>query len=174
MNPDPTTPPDVQNLIAQYKASNPTQAASSGSWYDQVKSASAPAPHTSTSSSGWNPLGDVSTDIQNAGSDVNAAISGTGEYAGQNPIERGIHAAASAAGAIPNVVADVIPGGKPVLNAVGGAFKAATDAAGNAIGGTQWAQDFVQNHPDAANALQEAAQGGVDLGNIANVIVSAL
>ena len=130
------------------------------------------------------------TDINKAGADVNDAVTGTGDRAGQGAIERGVGAASSAALAIPNVVADVIPGGKTALNAVGGAFNAATGAAGN-IGNllADISQKIGLMSPeqraayDKANADFANSESGKtttnvadtlnSLGNIANTILGA-
>lgn len=74
----------------------------------------------------------IGGDIQNAGNQVHDAITGTGDYAGQSSVRRGVEATASAFGAIPKVAVDVMP--EPVRKVIskigdvlGMGFKAVTD-----------------------------------------------
>lgn len=134
------------------------------------------------------------TDINQAGADVNAAITGQdigqGVPEGQSAAQKGVRAASTAAGAVINTVADVIPGGKSALGAIGSIFKGATDFAGN-IGNTM--ADISQKiglmtpeqrvqYDKQASDFEKSTAGQVtrnvsdtlnNLGNIANVILGA-
>lgn len=133
-----------------------------------------------------NPMNDINA----AGADVNAAITGTGKYQGEGSFQRGMGAASTAASAIPNVVADVIPGGKGALNALGTAFNDFVNMSGDVpstlgyiaqgIGlmtPEQHAQ-YVKNNADFANSsigkgISTAADIGQSGGNIASTILGA-
>lgn len=111
----------------------------------------------------------VGQDIQSAGQQVAGAITGQG-----NPIVRGFQAAGAAFGAVPQVAADVLP--SPLRSAAQAVLNAPGQIAnwlGEKIGSTKVAQDFVQQHPDAANALAQAAQIGTSAGTIAGTILGA-
>jgi len=142
----------------------------------------------------WNSLAgigkNIGSDIQSAGNDVNAAISGTGQYQGQGPWQRGFSAASSAANAIPSVAADLIPGGKTALGALGSGFNAAINApsqlssgiasAAQRLGGAS-DQQLRQNDISAGNFANSplgnrigvAASIGQSAGNVANTILGA-
>lgn len=115
----------------------------------------------------------ISSDINTAGKNVDAAISGTNAFQGKGSIERGFSAASEAASAIPKVVADVIPGGKQALNLAGKASGGVIDFLGKLFGDNQLAQDFVTKHPEAAKTLETAASVGSSAGNIATTILGA-
>lgn len=135
-------------------------------------------------------FGDPLADINRAGADVHAAIDGEGQYAGQGAIRRGFSAAESAATAIPTVASDVIPGGKPVLNAVSSAFGAATKFAGTiqntlatlaekaGIMSPEERAQYDKNNEAFAgtplgHAIDATASVANSAGNIANVILMA-
>lgn len=164
----------------------------SGGWYSQVtgQQPTSPALPTTPTTDSTPVVSNPLDDINKAGSDVSDAVDGTGNYEGKTPLMRGIGAASSAAMAIPNVVADVIPGGKSALNAVGTGFKDATDFAGN-IGNTladisqkvglmspeqraaydKANSDFANS--DAGKQTTDLATTLQNLGNIANTILGA-
>ena len=135
-------------------------------------------------------FGNPVEDVKSAGADVNAAITGTGQYAGQGSIRRGFSAASSAALAVPTVAADVIPGGKAALGILSSAFGGATKIAGNIHNTladisqklgmmspeqrTQYdkqASDFANS--TAGQTTTHIANTLNSLGNIANVILGA-
>lgn len=112
--------------------------------------------------------------INTAGKNVQEAISGEGQYAGQSPITRGIEATASAFNAVPQTVLAAAP--QPVRQAseavgdvVGTGFKALTDL----IGSNEELQKWTQKHPEATNAILEVAKGAQASGQIAGTILSA-
>lgn len=128
--------------------------------------------------------------IQQAGSDVYSAITGTDKYAGKNPVERGFNAAGSTAMTIPGVVADVIPGGKVVSEALGKATGKVIDIFGNSSGYLADAAEkagimtpeqrkkYDENNALFANspegvAIESGASIGKSSGDIANVILMA-
>lgn len=163
------------------------------------QSSSAPAAPASPDGSSFLPqigsflskaFGNPVADIQGAGESVYNAITGQGDYAGQNPIERGFGAASDAASAIPEVAADVIPGGKPALNAVSDATQGAINVAANVpntladtavkLGIMTPELRLAMQNNDAsfadtpiAKAIGSAATVGNSAGNIANVLLAA-
>lgn len=77
-------------------------------------------------------MGDnINSDIQDAGAKVEADVTNTS----QNPLLSGLEAGSDAASAIGNVTADVVPGGKAALQALGKIVGAAISSSGN-VGGT--------------------------------------
>jgi len=146
----------------------------------------APPPPPSGISLFGNPL----ADIKSAGEAVYNAVAGQGPNAGQSPIRRGFSAAESAANAIPSVIADVVPGGKPALNAVGALSDAAIHTAANipntladaaeslGLMSKEQRKAYDERNATFANsplghALEAAASVGNSAGNIANVILAA-
>ena len=96
--------------------------------------------------------------IMNAGEDVQKNISGTGEYADQSSIRRGVQATASAFNAIPQTVLAAAP--EPVRDVadkagdiIGTGFKKLADF----IGSNPQLQKFVMENPDVAKAIDETA-----------------
>ena len=194
----PAAPPNLGSIMAQYGYTPPAAPAggsNSGDWYSQVtaKTPGAPVPVASPGLPGSHAFATPTAplvsnpvaDINKAGADVNADITTPG-----NPIVQGTKAASDAAMAIPNVVADVIPGGKAALGAIGDIFGKATNIAGN-IGNTmaditqklgmmspeQRAQ-YDKQAADFANSATgqdttKIAETLNNLGNIANVILGA-
>lgn len=135
-------------------------------------------------------LGHPIEDIKKAGQAVNDAITGQGEFAGQGAVRRGFSAAENAAMAIPTVAADVIPGGRAVLDTVSHATGAAIDAVGNSssyladaaqkvglMTPEERAQYDKNNGAFANSSLGHALEAGASIsnssGNIANVILAA-
>lgn len=127
-------------------------------------------------------------DINRAGGDVYRAIKGEGEYAGQNPIQRGVEAAGNAARGVStsvmNAVANKVPFGKEALGTAGELYKNTIDAAGEVTGGigralgrTKFMQDLVAKNPELADnitsGITNLAKTGVSLGDIANLILGA-
>lgn len=113
----------------------------------------------------------VSSDISQAGTRVQEAISGEGEFAGQSPIRRGMSAVSAAASAVPKVASELLPqpirtGIEKTGEAIGKGFNAVTEK----IGSSPELQKWTQEHPDAFNRLNEilgtASAGGEIAGNI--------
>lgn len=71
--------------------------------------------------------GQMGTDIQSAGDQLNTDMSDTST----NSLEKGVRASSDVSTGITNVAADVIPGGKPTLNAISKVAGAGVNAAGN-------------------------------------------
>lgn len=126
----------------------------------------------------------VSGDINSAGAGVNAAITGTGNYAGQNSLQRGLGAASEAATGVMNTAADVVPFGDRALNARntvgGGLIKDAGDVLGTLgtmLGSTKAAQYVINKFPGLSDALINAgtaiATAGTQAGNISGTILGA-
>lgn len=115
-------------------------------------------------------LSRMSSDVSQAGANVSNAINDTSK----NPIEAGVNAASAAASAIPKVASEVLPQGvRDTIGAVGTGASNIVNWLGDKLGSTQIAQDFVTNHPDAAKALESAANIGAGAGNIAGTILGA-
>ena len=174
MNP---TNPQIANIIGQFKQSNPSYVAPTSSqndWYTSVKSG-AYAPKTNTTQPAEGNFGQrVSSDISTAGQNVESAIAGEGQYAGQSSVRRGVEATASAFNTIPQVASEVLP--KPARDVVGAVGQGASNIInwlGDKLGSTQVAQDFVQQHPDAAKFLEEATGTLSAGGQIAGDILTA-
>lgn len=111
-------------------------------------------------------------DIKHAGSNVDDAIIGTGQYDGDNPITRGFEATGEAFSAIPKVVLDLLPKAARVefdkLNSSHVIWDKMQDILSPKI-----VQDFITNHPDAANFLKQSAKIGGSSGTIAGTILGA-
>lgn len=112
--------------------------------------------------------------IQSAGERVQSAISGEGEFAGQSAIRRGATAAAEAFTAIPKVGIEALPDapreeikklGEQIGETLGPVFKKLTDFLSPEV-----VVKWVQDHPDAAKALEETAGTVAEVGKIADVI----
>lgn len=126
----------------------------------------------------------VGSDVQNAGADVNAAISGTGKYADDNPITRGFEATSAAVGGVGKVASEALP--KQVRDTLGqagelagGAIKGAGDVIawlGDKIGSTKLAQNIVNAHPQIVDTIlnsgEQIAKTGAAAGNIAGGILA--
>jgi len=125
-------------------------------------------------------------DINQAGSNINDAIQGTGNYAGQNGLQRGLGAASEAATGLTNTVADLVPGGvgKEILGNVGKVMQGGINNVGDVLGtlgsmlgSTKAAQDIVNRFPGLSDALinagQATATAGAQAGNISGTILGA-
>lgn len=188
MGASPNPQSAVQNIIANYKASNPTAVhptAQANDWYSQMK---ANSQQTQSQPSQDSQPSQFSSDINKAGSDVSSAIKGEGEYAGQNPVQRGIEAAGNAARGISttamNAAANVIPGGKEALGFAGKLYGNAVNAAGkitsdigDKLSDMPLVKDFVAKHPELTDnimaVIENGAKMGVSLGDISNLILGA-
>ncbi len=116
----------------------------------------------------------VGADISTAGDAVHSAIAGEGKYSGETPLRRGVEAVATASSVPLRVATEALP--KPardVLDTVSKTAGSVVQWLGDKIGSTEAAQNFVKNHPDAANALAEAAGIGQAGGEIAGNILAA-
>ncbi len=116
----------------------------------------------------------MGADVQNAGNQVNEAITGTGASTGDAPVTRGFEAAGAAAGSVPTVAAELLP--QSARTALGTVSKAGSDVInwlGEKLGSTKLAQDFVMQHPAAADSLGQMAKIGTNAGTIANTALIA-
>lgn len=156
----------------QKMGSKPAQAAQSGMTLQQILAQqSQPATNKPAEPSFGSR---VSSDIQNAGTEVNQAITGTGKFEGQGPIQRGTGAVSAAAAAPLQVAAEILP--KSVRSGIGKVGEAAggiVNWLGDKIGSTKIAQDFVTKHPDATKTLQGILGTTSNLGNISGSILAA-
>ena len=109
---------------------------------------------------------------QRSATTISSAIKGEGQYAGQNPLTRGIAATKGAFMTVPEGALAIAPepvrkGAEAVGDVVGAGFKALTDL----IGSNKQLQDWTQKHPEATNRILEIAQGTSDLGAISGTIL---
>lgn len=162
-------------LLAAHNYTPPSQTKSQGGWYERLNPTPTPAAQPTTPIVS-NPM----TDIQKAGDEVQSAIKGEGVYAGKGAIERGTFAASTAAMAVPTAIADVIPGGKSILNILGQLYGNAVNAGGkitsdigNKISDIPAVQKWAQENPELVAKIlaggETAANVGVNVGNVANV-----
>lgn len=105
---------------------------------------------------------------------MQSAIQGTGRYAGQSPLTRGIAATAAGFNAVPSGALAMAPEpvretAKVIGEGVSTGFKALTDL----IGSNKQLQEWTQKHPEATSKLLEFSQGTADLGSIAGNILGA-
>lgn len=115
----------------------------------------------------------VTGQITQAGERVNQAISGKGEFAGRTPVRRGFEAASEAASAIPGVAKEVLPApARKAIDKVGEAISSGVQWLADKIGSTEIAQKFVQDHPEAAKALEEVAGTAAAAGNVAGTVLA--
>jgi hypothetical protein len=110
--------------------------------------------------------------VANAGENVNQAISGTDEFAGQSSVRRGFEATAQAFNTVPKIGYEALPevarqGLSKAGEVVGKGFQAVT----NKIGDSPALQDWVMKHPEAARSLEEVAGIGSAAGQIAGDIL---
>lgn len=126
------TPQQTAQIAQVLKANAPTPSGggSGGGWYSQVTQ-SQPATQTASQPTKTQTASPISSDVQDAGTQLNSDMSDTST----NPLEKGVRASSDVATGVTNVAADVIPGGKTALGAVGKVAGAGVDAAGN-IGNT--------------------------------------
>jgi len=176
----PLSPQQLQSLSTQMKGSSPSASANatpSTSWdaFDKATNKAAPTsvPLSQRNTAGGQIMNNVSSDIQSAGSNVNDALQGTGNYAGQGSIQRGLGAASEAATGLTNVAADVIPGGKQALGAIGDVANTIINRIGDKISNSQALQDWVMKNPDAATSLSNLAKSGMSAGNVSGTILAA-
>lgn len=123
--------------------------------------------------------------VQKAGGEVERAISGTDEFAGQSPVRRGVEATAAAFGAVPEVALAASP--EPVRNVmskvtetVGKGFSAIVDwlserkivkdAAGYQVANPDGTVSYVKND---TQLLEEALGTTAAVGEISGVIAGA-
>jgi hypothetical protein len=111
---------------------------------------------------------------ENAATQIKSAITGTGQYQGQNPLTRGIAATKSALFTVPEGAVAMAPepvrkGLEKVGDVIGGGFKALTDL----IGSNKQLQEWTQKHPEATKKIMEASQGVADLGAISGTLLGA-
>lgn len=116
--------------------------------------------------------------VEQAGQTVQRAISGEGEFAGQNPITRGFEAAGTAASAIPSVAVEALPESdnfhlRSTVKEISQIPSKIVNWLGEKIGSTEAAQKFVEQHPDAANTLAQVAGILSSSGDISNTILGA-
>jgi hypothetical protein len=152
-----------------------------------VPFAAAPAP---APKEGMKVFGNPVEDVKQAGKDVFEAIAGEGRFAGKNPLTRGFRAAEAAFNAVPTVAADVIPGGRAVLDTASQVFGAGINAAGNisnyladaaqkiGLMTPEMRARFDENNAAFADsplgyAFEAGAEVGESSGNISNVILGA-
>lgn len=123
------TPAQTAQISQVLKANAPASPAggSGGGWYSQVTSAPTPAAKPTSVAK---PNAMVS-DIQDAGNNIKSDVVDTST----NPIEKTVRGASDIATGATNVAADVIPGGKTALGALGTVVGAGENVAGN-IGNT--------------------------------------
>lgn len=118
-------------------------------------------------------LSRVGNVVNTAGRNVQEAISGEGQYAGQNPLTRGLEATASAFNAIPQTVNAALPEpARQATAAVGDVVGKGFSVLTNLIGSNPELQKWVQEHPEAASKVMEVAQGASSAGQIAGDILS--
>lgn len=127
---------------------------------------------SSSGSSGGGYFSDYSKDVSAAGSKIADLASGT--QPGETPVVGGLEMAGAAAGAIPTLAADLLP--SPARDVAKAALNVPGDVInwlGEKIGGTQAAQDFVNQHPQATDALIQASKAASSAGAIAGTILGA-
>ncbi len=116
----------------------------------------------------------VGTDIQSAGSNVNNAITGTGQYAGQSAVARGTGAASEAASGVANVASEVLPQSiRAGLGEVGRLSGVAVNWLGQHLIDPKAAEQYVTQNPGAAKVLEDLAHTGLNAGNVAGNILMA-
>jgi hypothetical protein len=181
MNPDntqTTTPQaggNVQSIIANFKAANPTavsqsQQSNPNDWYSQVKAgAYAPTTPTTQPASSGGIISDINNIGNTRGAQIASAIVHPAQVAQQGGSamdvtkavgEAGLNAAGAVAGGIGDFIGEGIKAitPQPVLDVL-------SKAAG-AVGGTAPAQAIAQKWTEFATAHPQAAQ---DLGSVFNV-----
>lgn len=108
---------------------------------------------------------------QGSAGKIGQAISGQGQYEGQNPLTRGIAATATGFAAVPQAALAMAPtpirgGAEAIGSAIGTGFKAFTDL----VGSNPALQKWTQENPEATSKIMETLQGTADLGAIAGTI----
>lgn len=115
-------------------------------------------------------LADVGT---KAATDISGAIQGTGKFAGESSVRRGVEATEAGFSAPIKGAGELLPESVrkatgAVGDFIGKGFKAITDA----YGSTPGLQNWVQQHPAAAKALEEVTGTTSAAGGIAGDILS--
>lgn len=162
---------DEWKKTSGYVPPNPAQ----GSWYDKVKARVEPTPvapvvpTTPKPSFGTR----VATDIKTAGDNVQQAIAGEGQFAGQTPVRRGVEATAAAFGAVPKVAGEVMPDWiKTGFAKVGELVKQGFDVPVEALSNTKLFKEASQ-YPEYTKMLEETLGTVAPLGEIAGTILAA-
>lgn len=156
------TKEQVLSAIAKYRATVPTQT--------QPSTQPVVAPTQPTEPSLTDRLGNIGTQ---AADTMQQQIDGTGKYADQGAIQRGVGATATAFNVVPQAAVTLAP--KPVrdvLGAVGEGYTKAIDWLSSKLS-PQVVQDFVTNHPEATKKIESVLGTANDAGNIANTILLA-
>lgn len=154
------TPQQASAASALLKGGNPSApgAPAQGNWYSQVMSGVKPAasPQPAAPTRGY-----VGNSIKEQGSSGIAQAEQGYQDASQakNPIQETEAGMKELSGAVGTATAPLAPVLKPIGDVV--------SWLGEKIGNTKAAQDFVQQHPEAAQALSRIA---TDTGNTANVL----
>ena len=113
------------------------------------------------------------SDIKLAGKGVEEAISGTGEFAGQTPLRRGVEATAQAFNVIPKIASEALPEvARKGISKVGEMFSGVVSLLGDKIGDKKIIQDWIIQHPKAAKTLEEIAGTLSATGEIAGDILA--
>lgn len=148
------TKEQVMNAIAKYRSTQPTQAPTL----------------QPTEPSLTERLGNIG---MQAGEQIQQQIAGTGQYADQNAVQRGIGATATAFNVLPQAVTELAPQPvRSVLGKVSEAYTKAFDWLSNKLS-PQIVQDFVAKNPEITKKIEASAGSLADLGNIANSILLA-
>lgn len=174
--------------LAKYGAKPATETQSST--IDLSKYGATPIAPTSTTKAAPELFGHPLRDVNAAGEEIHAAITGQGEFAGRSSFDRDTSAAAAAARAVPTVISDLIPGGSQALQSVSQIFKGGIDFAGGishkladvaqkiGVMSPEQRRMFDENNGDLLNtpegiAIQSVARIGQNFGDIANTILMA-
>mgnify|MGYP001572976267 CR=1 FL=1 len=112
--------------------------------------------------------------IQQAGGEVERAISGTGEFTGRSTLGRAFGATGAAFGAVPQVAMEASPSPvRKVIEKVGEAVGGVINLLGDKISDIDALQNWVSENPDAARKLEDIAGIGKSAGTIAGTILMA-
>lgn len=118
-------------------------------------------PHSSIESTPKDPsaLQRASGSLLSSAQEAREQIFGTGEFEGQNPLTRGVDLSATVTSAIPKAVVSATPGFvRSGLEKVGEGISSVVNFLGEKLGSTDVAQRFVEQHPEAATALEQAVK----------------
>mgnify|MGYP007071570551 CR=1 FL=1 len=114
----------------------------------------------------------VKTNIQEKGQQVQEQISGTGEYANKNAIERGVGAAATTASGISSTFYEILPEGiRNTLDKVSGGIGKGVDYLSDKISNSKFLQEAVASGD--TKQLESALQIVSDLGLISGEVLGA-
>lgn len=112
-------------------------------------------------------------DIQNTGSNISSALSGTGDYAGQSTIRRATSAVSEASSLPLKVASEALPDSvRSGISKVGSAAGGVINWLGDKIGDSKALQNWTLAHPEAAKNLEEIAGTAANMGNIAGNILA--